>query len=46
LGVKAKFYDLKYKNGIILASKLNIQAGTGITQINNVKLQTSSSSNF
>ncbi|MEM6339219.1 MAG: hypothetical protein AAF673_04780, partial [Pseudomonadota bacterium] len=45
-GVKAKFYDLKFKNGTISASKLNIQAGTGITQINNVKLQTSLSSNF
>lgn len=46
LGVKAKFYNLKFKNGTISASKLNIQAGTGITQINNVKLQTSLSSNF
>ena len=45
-GVKAKFYDLKFKNGAVTASKLNIQAGTGTTQINNIKLQASLSSNF
>lgn len=45
-GIKAKFYDLKFRNGTITTSKLNIQAGTGITQINNIKLQTSLLSNF
>ena len=45
-GIKAKFYDLKFRNGTITASKLNIQAGTGITQLSNVELNTSISLNF
>ena len=45
-GIKAKFYNLKFTNGTITASKLNIQAGTGITQLSNVELNTSISSNF
>lgn len=45
-GIKAKFYDLKFQNGTITASKLNIKAGTGITQLSNVEINTSISSNF
>lgn len=45
-GVKAKFYDLKFKNWTITASKLNIQSGTGITKIDNIKILTFLSSDF
>ena len=45
-GIKTKFYDLKFHNGTITASKLNIQAGTGITQLSNIEINTSLASNF
>lgn len=45
-GAKAKFYNLKFKNGAITASDLNIQIGSGTTKLKNIELQTSLSPNL
>jgi hypothetical protein len=44
-GIKTKFYDLKFKNGKLTISTLNIQVGSCVTKINNIELQTSFSLN-
>jgi len=45
-GAKAKFYNFKFKDGVITASNFNIKTGTGETKLTNIELHTSLLSDF
>ena len=45
-GANAKFYNLKFKGGVMTASNLNIKTGAGETKLTNIELHTSFLSNL